>query len=180
MNLVSALRSFFACCTPSQADWLKLLSSTLPTSVTRPTLGLEILPEASAPLSSSPQARSSAPRPAGTVRNTKDRLVSMLSLLPTVGRLNWVVRSGRGRPSSRAARARNDGRADRAQRSVRAALRTIGERTADGDRGSGDGALPGAVEWAGQHVTPSGVRNLVPHVRPESPRFLAPLGMTGP
>src|SRR5215216_6545599 len=97
MNLVSALRSFFACCTPSQADWLKLLSSTLPTSVTRPTLGLEILPEASAPLSSSPQARSSAPRPAGTVRNTKDRLVSMLSLLPTVGAsTGWCGRVGEG------------------------------------------------------------------------------------
>src|SRR5260370_28951016 len=37
MNLTSALRFFCAHCTPSQADWLKLLSSTLPTSVTRPT-----------------------------------------------------------------------------------------------------------------------------------------------
>src|SRR5438067_2427611 len=38
MNLTSALRFFWAHWTPSQADWLKLLSSTLPTSVTRPTL----------------------------------------------------------------------------------------------------------------------------------------------
>src|SRR5690349_12383163 len=37
MNLTSALRFFWAHWTPSQADWLKLLSSTLPTSVTRPT-----------------------------------------------------------------------------------------------------------------------------------------------
>src|SRR5260370_15010172 len=37
MNLTSAPRFFCAHCTPSQADWLKLLSSTLPTSVTRPT-----------------------------------------------------------------------------------------------------------------------------------------------
>src|SRR5229473_1870882 len=37
MNLTSASRFFCAHCTPSQADWLKLLSSTLPTSVTSPT-----------------------------------------------------------------------------------------------------------------------------------------------
>src|SRR5260370_37635348 len=37
MNLTSAARFFCAHCTPSQADWLKLLSSTLPTSGTRPT-----------------------------------------------------------------------------------------------------------------------------------------------
>src|SRR5262249_33945254 len=36
MNLTVAPSSFCAACTPSQADWLKLLSSTLPTSVTRP------------------------------------------------------------------------------------------------------------------------------------------------
>src|SRR4051812_22701862 len=42
MNLTSAPRSFLACCTPSHADWLKLLSSILPTSVTRPTLSLEV------------------------------------------------------------------------------------------------------------------------------------------
>src|SRR6266853_1445374 len=38
MNLTVEPRFFWAHCTPSQADWLKLLSSTLPTSVTRPTL----------------------------------------------------------------------------------------------------------------------------------------------
>src|SRR2546423_14828729 len=38
MNLTSAPRFFCVHCTPSQADWLKLLSSTFPTSVTRPTL----------------------------------------------------------------------------------------------------------------------------------------------
>src|SRR5712692_1244336 len=37
MNLTSAPRFFWAHWTPSQADWLKLLSSTLPTSVTSPT-----------------------------------------------------------------------------------------------------------------------------------------------
>src|SRR6266852_5283993 len=37
MNFTSAPRFFCAHWTPSQADWLKLLSSTLPTSVTRPT-----------------------------------------------------------------------------------------------------------------------------------------------
>src|SRR5579872_977185 len=38
MNLTSVSpRFFWAHCTPSQADWLKLRSSTLPTSVTRPT-----------------------------------------------------------------------------------------------------------------------------------------------
>src|SRR5581483_10880634 len=38
MNLTWAPSCRWACCTPSQADWLKLLSSTLPTSVTSPTL----------------------------------------------------------------------------------------------------------------------------------------------
>src|SRR5437870_1054281 len=37
MNLTSAPRSLPAFLTPSQADWLKLLSSILPTSVTSPT-----------------------------------------------------------------------------------------------------------------------------------------------
>src|SRR5438477_376306 len=37
MNLTSAFRFVWAHCTPSQADWLKLLSSTLPTSLTSPT-----------------------------------------------------------------------------------------------------------------------------------------------
>src|SRR5215212_4536230 len=114
MNLTSALRSFLACCTPSQADWLKLLSSTFPTSVTSPTLGFETLPEASEPLSSSPHAASRTPRPTGTVSNTKDRLVNMLSLLPWVGSLNLVERSGWRRPSSPPVGA-GDGPADRAQ-----------------------------------------------------------------
>src|SRR6266516_2722437 len=46
MNLTSAPRSFWACWTPSQADWLKLLSSTLATSVTKPTLS--VLPSGAA------------------------------------------------------------------------------------------------------------------------------------
>src|SRR5918911_3259130 len=48
MYLTSARpRFFWAHCTPSQADWLKLLSSTLPTSVTRPTRsGFEPAPAA--------------------------------------------------------------------------------------------------------------------------------------
>src|SRR5581483_10319610 len=37
MNFTSAPRSLPAFCTPSQADWLKLLSSIFPTSVTSPT-----------------------------------------------------------------------------------------------------------------------------------------------
>src|SRR5438128_3411826 len=37
MNLTSALRFFWAHWTPSQADWLKLASLILPTSVTSPT-----------------------------------------------------------------------------------------------------------------------------------------------
>src|SRR6266542_4269402 len=37
MNFTSAPSSLPARWTPSQADWLKLLSSSLPTSVTRPT-----------------------------------------------------------------------------------------------------------------------------------------------
>src|SRR6266849_5998506 len=91
MNLTSAPRFFWADWTPSQADWLKLLSSTLPTSVTRPTRSF-LAPAAAGwfgqPDSGAPAATGAVPATglaAGEAAGLATALAAGLAAAPVVG-----------------------------------------------------------------------------------------------